>query len=64
MSDTPRTDAAVNAGGIQLLNVAETSRTLERELADAKRYAELLEENVGHPLAIQIAKKAMQKAAP
>lgn len=36
-SDTPRTDAAVNAGGIQLLNVAECSRTLERELFAFRR---------------------------
>ena len=34
MSDTPRTDAAVDAGGCQLLNVAECSRQLERELSE------------------------------
>jgi hypothetical protein len=31
MSDTPRTDAAVNAGGLQLLNVVDVSRQLERD---------------------------------
>ena len=36
-SDTPRTNDAVNAGGHQLLNVAECSRALERELFAFKR---------------------------
>ena len=36
-SDTPRTDAAVNAGGHQLLNVADCSRALERELFAFRR---------------------------
>jgi len=30
-NDTPKTNAAVNAGGHQLLNVTECSRELERE---------------------------------
>lgn len=36
-SPTPRTDAAVNSGGYQLLNVTECSRLLERELFAFKR---------------------------
>jgi hypothetical protein len=35
-SKTPRTDAAVNRGGNQLLNVVEESRQLETELSAAK----------------------------
>jgi hypothetical protein len=34
---TPRTDAAVDAGGDQLLNVAEESRLLEKELYAFKK---------------------------
>ena len=40
LAPTPETDAAVNAGGQQLLNVAECARKLERQrdaLAEALR---------------------------
>lgn len=35
-NDTPKTDAAVNAGGHQLLNVTELARSLERDLANMR----------------------------
>lgn len=41
-TDTPRTDAAVNAGGNQLLNVATESRILEKELTAFKKNNEEL----------------------
>lgn len=37
---TPRTDAAVNAGGFQLLNVVDCARQLERELIAEKAAAD------------------------
>jgi hypothetical protein len=36
MNNTSKTDAAVNAGGNQLLNVTECSRELERENTQMK----------------------------
>lgn len=38
-SDTPRTDAAVNAGGYQLGNVVECSRQLERQAERVRKAA-------------------------
>lgn len=45
-SDTPRTDAAVASGGNQLLNIANCSRSLERELAIANATIAKLREEV------------------
>lgn len=62
-SDTPRTDAAVNAGGYQLGNVAECSRLLERELFAFKRSNERIIRDHNDRLAELRFAENMQRAA-